>query len=137
MPEEDIQKPLVSLPFHKDQYSYEQIAFQFSHHVYHENGQIEHASEYINIEAGIFPNFEFVRALKKALDGDSGSIFKYSNHENTILNAIYQQLEASEEIDKDELMDFIQSITHSTGNSKTKWEGPRDMVDLLEVGFGR
>jgi hypothetical protein len=129
----DFETSTSALPFHKGRHPYEQIAFQFSHHIYHKNGQIEHANEYLNAEAGVFPNFEFVRALRNALDGDNGNIFKYSNHENTILNAIYQQLETSDEQDKKELMHFIQSITHSTSSSETKWKGPRNMVDLLEV----
>lgn len=129
----DFETSTSALPFHKGRHPYEQIAFQFSHHIYHQNGHIEHANEYLNAEAGVFPNFEFVRALKNALDKDTGSIFKYSNHENTILNAIYQQLETSDEPDKKELIDFIQSITHSTSSSETQWKGPRDMVDLLDV----
>jgi len=39
-------------------------------------------------------------------------------------------LEASKEKDKHELIDFIKSITHSTGKSDDKWSGKRDMVDL-------
>lgn len=129
----DFETSTVALPFNKGVSPYEQIAFQFSHHIYHEDGRIEHATEYINNKAGFFPNFEFLRALKKALENDSGSIFKYSNHENTILNAIYIQLRASTEADKDELMTFIQSISHAKGDSAIKWCGERDMIDLWEV----
>jgi Domain of unknown function(DUF2779) len=129
----DFETSTVALPFNKGLKPYEQVAFQFSHHIYHEDGRIEHANEYINNKAGFFPNFEFVRALKKALENDEGSIFKYSNHENTILNAIYVQLLNSDETDKDELMCFIQSISHSKSDSAIKWKGDRDMVDLWEV----
>ena len=129
----DFETSTVALPFNKGLKPYEQIAFQFSHHIYFEDGRIEHANEYINNKAGFFPNFEFLRALKKALENDNGSIFKYSSHENTILNAIYIQLRASNEGDKEELMSFIQLISHSKGDSATKWKGDRDMVDLWEV----
>ena len=129
----DFETSASALPFHKGRQPYEQIAFQFSHHVYHKNGQIEHAHEFLEAKAGEFPNFKFVRALKEALENDNGSIFRYSNHENTILNAIYQQLKTSDEADKDELMEFIQSISHSTRNSVDEWSGERDMVDLLDV----
>jgi len=129
----DFETSTVALPFNKGIKPYEQIAFQFSHHIYYKDGRIEHANEYINNTAGFFPNFEFVRALKKALENDEGSIFKYSPHENTILNAIYVQLLGSNENDKEELITFIKHITHSKGDSATVWQGDRDMIDLWEV----
>jgi len=129
----DFETSTVALPFNKGVSPYEQIAFQFSHHIYYENGNIEHANQYINNKPGIFPNFEFLRSLKKALENDKGTIFRYSNHENTILNAIYIQLLESNEKDKEELMNFIQSISHSKRGSSIKWLGKRDMVDLWEI----
>ncbi|WP_422104768.1 DUF2779 domain-containing protein [Winogradskyella sp.] len=129
----DFETSTSALPFHKGRRPYEQIAFQFSHHIYYEDGRIEHASEFLNAEAGQFPNFEFIRALKRALEKDEGSIFRYGNHENTIVNAIYEQLATSDEADKDELMTFIQNVSHSTQSASTEWQGYRDMVDLLEV----
>jgi len=129
----DFETSTVALPFNKGIKPYEQIAFQFSHHVYHKDGSIEHANEYINNKAGAFPNFEFLRALKKALENDNGTIFRYSNHENTILNAVYIQLLYSNEEDKEELINFIHSISHSKRDSAIKWKGERDMVDLWDV----
>lgn len=129
----DFETSTVALPFNKGRHPYEQVAFQFSHHIYHKDGSIEHASEYINSEAGFFPNFEFIRELKKVLENDTGTIFRYAPHENTIVNAIYRQLIDSNEFDKEELMAFIQSISHSTNNSAVFWEGERDMVDLWDV----
>jgi len=129
----DFETSAVALPFNKGLKPYEQIAFQFSHHIYYENGKVEHANEYINNKAGVFPNFEFLRALKEALEKDNGTIFKYSNHENTILNAIYAQLLDSDEEDKEELIKFIHSISHSKSDSVVKWKGNRDMVDLWDV----
>ena len=129
----DFETSCVALPFNKGRKPYEQVGFQFSHHKYHKDGTIEHASEYINNKAGYFPNFEFSRELKKALENDHGSIFRFSNHENTILNAIFLQLLESDEPDKDELMAFIQTITHSKKDSAIKWEGERDMIDLCAL----
>ena len=129
----DFETSTVAIPFNKGKKPYEQIAFQFSHHKILENGSIFHETEYINSEAGIFPNFEFLRALRKALTLDDGSIFKYSYHENTILNAIYEQLISSNEKDKEELIDFIQSISHSKKDSPVSWVGDRDMIDLCEM----
>ncbi len=129
----DFETSTVALPFNKNLKPYEQIAFQFSHHMYFENGEIEHANEYINNKAGEFTNFEFLRTLKKALEKDNGTIFRYSNHENTILNAIYVQLFNSDEQDRDELIAFIQQISHSKNDSAIKWKGDRDMVDLWDI----
>lgn len=129
----DFETSAVALPFNKGTKPYEQIAFQFSHHIYYKDGRIEHASEYINNKAGFFPNFEFIRALKNSLDNDNGTILRYSHHENTILNAIYIQLSNSNEDDKEELTHFIQTISHSKSDSTIKWIGNRDMVDLWDV----
>lgn len=126
----DFETSASALPFHKDRHPYEQIAFQFSHHIYHKDGSIDHANEFLNADVGVFPNFEFTRALKQALDNDNGSIFRYASHENTILNAIYEQLDSSTVSDKKELMTFIESISHSTKASVHNWKGERDMVDL-------
>ncbi|WP_191859553.1 DUF2779 domain-containing protein [Hanstruepera ponticola] len=129
----DFETSTVAIPFNKGKKPYEQIAFQFSHHKVLEDGSISHESEYINSEAGCFPNFDFLRNLKKSLSFDDGSIFKYSYHENTILNAIYLQLISSNEKDKEELVDFIQSISHSKNESAISWVGDRDMIDLCEM----
>lgn len=123
----DFETCMVAIPFYKGQKPYEQIAFQFSHHIMLENGKIEHKNEFIEIERGVFPNFNFVRALKKALENDNGTIFRYAAHENTVLNQILQQISASSENelpDKNELEEFIISITN---------DGPRTMIDMLEL----
>lgn len=129
----DFETSMSALPFNKGRRPYEQIAFQFSHHTVSENGKIEHATEFINFEAGRFPNFEFVRELKKALIKNNGSVFRYSNHENTVLNQIYVQLCESSESDKEDLKYFIRLITQSTRDSTEDWTGERNMIDLCEI----
>ena len=128
----DFETCMVAIPFNKGQRPYEQIAFQFSHHVIHKDGTIEHANEYINSTPGVHPNFEFVRALKDAL-GTKGSIFRYSNHENTVLCQIREQLLDSEESDKDDLIEFIETITNKKSGRKVLWEGKRNMIDLCDM----
>lgn len=132
----DFETSAIAIPFHQGRKPYEQIAFQFSHHVVHKNGIIEHIGEYINHKSGVFPNFEFVRALKKELQNDNGTIFRYAAHENSILNAIYLQLYDSPEPDKDELCDWIKTITKATDTSIDlfgNWTGERNMVDLCDI----
>ena len=129
----DFETSAVALPFTEGRHPYEQVAFQFSHHIYYESGKIEHKSQFINATPGEFPNFEFIRKLKKSLSNDSGTILRYASHENSILNAIYKQLKESKEYDKEELIYFIKSISMSRKNSTEKWIGERNMVDLKEV----
>ena len=129
----DFETSGMALPFTIGRKPYEQLAFQFSHHIVYEDGSVEHASEYLNAKVGEFPNFSFIRALKKALEKNNGIIFRYHNHENTIVNAIYMQLLSSDEEDKEELISFIKSISHNTDKSDSKWCGERDMIDLWKV----
>lgn len=125
----DFETCMVAIPFHSEKHPYQQLAFQFSHHIVHENGRVEHAGEYINCRPGEFPNFEFVRKLKAQLENDEGTIFRYSTHENTVLCQIREQLLQSSETDTKELVAFIESIT----TKPKEWVGPRSMVDLCDL----
>ena len=131
----DFETTAVALPYYEGMRPYEQVAFQFSHHIIEQTADggytIRHAGQYLNQDVTKFPNFEFVRALQEQLGHDEGTIFRYAPHENSILNAIRFQLEESSESDKDELIAFIDSITHDTKDKRKG--GPRDMVDLWEV----
>lgn len=130
----DFETTLVAIPFNAGRRPYEGVAFQFSHHVVHPDGTVEHAGEYLNVERGRFPNYDFMRALKAQLEKDQGSIFRYSNHENTFLNLIYRQLRSDETVpDREDLCQFIQSITTSTKESSETWTGERSMVDLWDL----
>jgi hypothetical protein len=135
----DFETTRAAIPFHAGMHPYQTIAFQFSHHVLHKDGRIEHRSEFIERRPGKFPNFDFVRALKKSLEGDDGSIFRYAAHENTTLCEILAQLEECPGLpddplkDKSQLISWIQSITKKKSGSRVVWEGERNMVDLLEL----
>ena len=130
----DFETSRTALPIHKDRHPYEGIAFQFSHHIMEANGQIYHAGQFLSFEPGVFPNYHFVRELKKQLQVDDGTIFRYHTHENSYLNNIYDQLNSdlNPPNDKEELKQFISSIT-SRGSGKGKIVGSRNMVDLYEV----
>lgn len=129
----DFETSTVALPFTAGRKPYEQVAFQFSHHTYNEDGTITHQSQYINNTPGEFPNFIFARALQAAIGNDKGTIFKFATHENTIINAIISQLEESNEPDKVALIAFLKTISKSTKNQSQQWEGDRNMVDLCKV----
>jgi len=132
----DFETSATALPFSRGMSPYEGIAFQFSHHIVHEDGHVEHAGQFLDTTVGQLPNFNFIKALKTELERDSGTIFRYSNHENTYLNLIFWQLKEksglpTEEIN--ELCNFIKTISHSTGKSSVRWKGERDMVDLWHL----
>ncbi|MBN2041679.1 MAG: DUF2779 domain-containing protein [Spirochaetes bacterium] len=131
----DFESTMTAIPFNKGRRPYEGIAFQFSHHVVYENGRIEHKGQYLNTARGFFPNYDFLRALKKELENDDGSIFRYAAHENSFLVAIHKQMheDSSPVPDRTELASFIESITHSNDKSCKIWQGKRDMIDLLEI----
>ena len=131
----DFETTMAAIPFNAGRRPYEGIAFQFSHHIVQEDGSVEHFGEYLNTKRGVFPNYDFVRELKIQLENDNGSIFRYSNHENTFLNMIYRQLQNDKrEIkDRDVLCEFIRSITQAVKYSEEQWIGERNMVDMWEI----
>jgi len=132
----DFEASVVALPFYKGQSPYEKVVFQFSHHIYHEDGSIEHANEYINVNPGEFPNFEFIRELKKALSQNEGSVFQFSPYENSTLNQVKVQLEQSKEPDRQELIQFIKSLTTPPKKKDFTgelWQPSRPLIDLCKV----
>ena len=129
----DFETSTVALPFTSGRRPFEQVAFQFSHHKYNQDGSVEHQSQYINNTPGEFPNFIFARALQAAIGNDEGTIFKFATHENSIVNAIITQLEESKEADKNELIAFLKTISKATKKQAKHWEGDRNMVDLCKV----
>jgi len=122
----DFETAAVALPFHTGRRPYEQVAFQFSHHVLEHDGSVRHADEFLSGTPGELPNYAFVRALREALRHDLGTVMRWSHHENSILNAIKTQLtmDASPPNDTADLIAFIDNVTKG---------GERAMVDLADV----
>ena len=122
----DFETSTVALPFYKGMRPYESIAFQFSHHRMDEEGTVAHVGEFLLVDLGVFPNFEFARKLKAELESDDGYVFMWSNHENTILTAIARQLQEASNppSDSNELISFLGSLTKG---------GEREMIDLCKI----
>ena len=132
----DFETSGVAIPFHKNRSPYESVAFQYSYHLF-DDDKIEHKGEYINTQPE-FPNYSFIRSLKNEFSPNlKGTIFRYHNHENTILNKIYSQLinESSVEVpDRNELIDFIKEISQPTRGNKGEWKpSNNNMVDLYKL----
>jgi hypothetical protein len=126
----DFETTMVALPFNKGDKPYQTMAFQFSHHVLNQDGKCEHKTQFINLD-NENPNLSFIRALKNSLELNNGTIFRWSNHENTVLLMIRDQLATMEESicsDKRELIDFILSITQEANRA-----GERNMVDQWQM----
>ena len=128
----DFETATVAIPFHQGQPPYGQVAFQFSHHQMEIDGTFHHVDQYLHAKPGEFPNFEFARSLKRSLEKDSGTILRFHNHENSVLNQIKGQLAASTEPDKDLLIEFLDSITQTRGQNQVR-AGARNMVDLHQM----
>ena len=122
----DFETAAVALPFHAGMRPYESLAFQFSHHLMAANGDVRHVGQFLCAEPGVFPNFTFARALMQELNGDEGTVFMWSPHENTILNAIARQLteDNNPPDDQEELLNFLGRLTKG---------GDRAMVDLCAL----
>ena len=118
----DFETCMVAIPFSKGMHPYDQIAFQFSCHTLYEDGRVVH-NEWINSERGVFPNFDFVRNLKRVLEQD---VF-------WVVGQLHRQLFQMQPDGFWDLMEWIDTITHWSDASKNKLQGPRNMVDMLRL----
>jgi hypothetical protein len=130
----DFETCAVAIPFGRGRRPYETLAFQFSHHVMHDDGRVEHRTQFLETTPGVDPCLPFLRALRGALTGDEGTIFRWATHENTVLNQLRERLlaEADPPADAAELVAFIESITARKGD-KSRIVGTRSMVDLCKL----
>lgn len=131
----DFETTRVAVPFKQGRRPYELVAFQFSHHVVERDGKVRHQSECLTTERGLFPNYDFLRALQSVLEINDGSIFRYGLHENSTLIEIDRQLakEAHPPSDASALREFIRLITTASKDSVEKWSGRRSMIDMCEL----
>jgi hypothetical protein len=130
----DFETSRVAIPFFIGQRPYENVAFQFSHHVVDEQGRVEHRTQFLETTPHRKPNYEFVRRLRAAV-GDQGSVFMWTSHENTTLNAILDELEedSGPPADVEELKAFILSLTVKKKDKKVLRAGARALIDLSDL----
>jgi hypothetical protein len=126
----DFETCAPALPFSAGRRPYETVAFQFSHHVVEVDGKVDHRTQFLSTDA--FPNFEFLRELRKALGDSGGTIFRYSHHENTVLRHLRLQLLDSKEADRDELVAWIENLASPSERAmpRERWTPVRRFVDL-------
>ena len=130
----DFETTRVAIPFTADQRPYGNVAFQFSHHTVQEDGRVAHRSQFLNSTPGVNPNYTFARALMTDLGDDEGTVFRWSAHENTILNSILDELGSDPEPpdDADTLRRFLLTLTVQ-GKGGKDHRGARAMFDLCKL----
>ena len=129
------------LPFLAGKHPYSQVAFQFSHHIIDEAGNVSHVNEFIDLTPGSDPSIEFLRSLKKSLcaEGrDKGTVFMWSPYENTMLNGLRSEilemkLAGIAPEDADDLVAFVETLTTRKNKRKVEHQGTRAMVDLYAL----
>lgn len=133
----DFETTAPAIPFYKGYAPYQGVSFQFSHHVLHADGKLEHAGQFLGLGQGEDPTYAFVKSLYENLGGDEGSVFMYSSHENTYLNYAHRLLRANSPFDEDatkDLLRFLESLTRPNDEKQGTWpESPRVMVDMLKM----
>ena len=129
----DFEITTVAIPYFKGMHPYETIAFQFSHHILHNDGGVEHHNQWISFEPNEYPNINFLNALMDSLSNQKGTIFRYATHENSVLNKLRKDVEFFNPPNKEELIAFIDDLTYVETSTKNKIYGKRCMVDLAEV----
>ena len=102
----DFETCSMAVPFHKGMRPFQNVIFQWSCHTLHEDGRLEH-SEWLNV-SDYYPNIEFAKSLRKQI-GTSGTVFTWSQYENTQLRAIRNTLAESKDFDED-LLRWLESI---------------------------
>ena len=130
----DFETARVAIPFFAGQRPYANIAFQFSHHVVEADGRVEHRTQFLSTTPGRKPNYDFVRALQAAL-GSTGTVFMWSPHESSTVNAILDELgqDPAPPPDAAALGSFIRSLTTRKAGDGDVEAGNRALVDLCRL----
>ncbi len=139
----DFETSRTALPFHRGGKPYGLVAFQWSHHVLHEDGRLEHVDDFLMTEPGQLPNVVFLKSLRQTLARNDGTVMMWSPYENSVLNGLLDTL-ASEmalagiaEYDRDaqyrELLEFVESLTIKKQGNSILHRGSRAMVDLCQL----
>jgi len=139
----DFETSRTALPFHLGGKPYGLVAFQWSHHVLHEDGKLEHVDDFLMTEPGQNPNLAFLQSLQQTLSRNQGTVMMWSPYENSVLNGLLENLHgelalagidpsARDSIYRD-LVEFIGSLTVRKQNNKVLHQGSRAMVDLCDL----
>lgn len=139
----DFETSRTALPFYRGGKPYGLVAFQWSHHVLHEDGRLEHADDFLMTEPGQLPNIEFLKSLRQTLSRNNGTVMMWSPYENSVLNGLLDTLasemalavivEHEREALYQELLEFVDSLTIKKQGNTILHKGNRAMVDLCNL----
>jgi hypothetical protein len=111
----DFETSRPALPYHANRKPYDQILFQFSHHVLDRSGRLEHRTEFIEATPGVASSVPVLRKLKEALSADDGTVIHWWTHEATVLKDIRTQLDTDQPAGFEELVRFVDSMIGTKG----------------------
>jgi hypothetical protein len=111
----DFETSRPALPYHAQRTPYDQILFQFSHHVLTQDGRLEHRTQCLEATPGVPSSLPTLRALNAALAGDDGTVVHWWTHEATVLKDIRAQIHADQIPESAELITFIDSLIGAHG----------------------
>jgi hypothetical protein len=106
----DFETARPALPFHAGHRPYQQILFQFSHHVVTSDGAVRHATEFLKSDGADSPSIEVVRRLRQSLENDDSTVLHWYPHERTALAEIHEEIRAVNPPDAVELVAFLDSL---------------------------
>jgi hypothetical protein len=106
----DFETAAPALPFHAGQRPYQDILFQFSHHLVTEDGSVRHASDCLITEGAESPSIEVVRRLLKAIGDDAGTVLHWFPHEPKILRSVRAEIEAHRPADAGTLLASLERL---------------------------
>lgn len=126
----DFETCRAAIPFHRGGRPLDLVAFQFSHHLMHADGKVEHAGEFLGTQQGVWPNAAFVVALREQIGGDDGAVLHYAPHEVSTLRAIAGQIRSrqAEIPNAQELLAFIDSLAPAGDRQPS-----RQVIDLCRL----
>ena len=106
----DFETALPVLPFHAGHRPFQQILFQFSHHIVSRDSSVRHATQCLIADGVSAPSIDVVRRLREALGDDSGTVLHWYPHERTVLNKIREEIVAVAPDDVAQLLTFLDSM---------------------------
>lgn len=115
----DFETAMPALPYFAGMHPFDTVAFQFSHHILHEDGRVQHASQFLQTDPGICPNDAFLCALADVIGDCNGSVFRWGIHENTVVAALLDAFEGPSDV-SEKLQPLLMG-------------GDRAMIDLMKT----
>ena len=115
----DFETSRSALPFFYGHRAYQQVLFQFSHHMLHQDGKLEHKTECLIAEPGVNPSLLVLEKLMMALGDDDGTVFHWFPHEKTVLREILEEATTNHAFNLNEIINFLDSLgIHKDSNGR-------------------